>query len=111
MRLADADLDLTVCLYLSNFVASLVTCTLSLSVYPALANLHFFPPINPPPSCLFQFCQPLLSPLMPFVAFYLEYAVTHSHGFRAFAQGCSSVLFLQLGAEARKLILHHPPRS
>lgn len=51
MRLADADLDLTVRLYLSNFVASLVTCTLSLSVYPALANLHFFPP---PPLVFFH---------------------------------------------------------
>lgn len=107
MRLADADLDPTVCPYLSNFVASLVTCALSLSVYPALANLHFSPR-PPPPS---PSCHPLLSPLMPFVAFYPGLAVTHSRGFRAFAQGCSSASFLQRGAEAWKLILHHPPRS
>lgn len=95
MRLADADLDLTVRLYLSNFVASLVTCTLSLSVYPALANLHFFSLPHHPPPVFFPSRHPLLSPLMPFVAFYLELAVIHSHGFRAFAQGCSSVSFLQ----------------
>lgn len=54
MRLADADLDLTMRLYLSNFVASLVTCTLSLSVYPALANLHFFSLPHHPSSFFFS---------------------------------------------------------
>lgn len=71
-----------------------------------LLSLIFISPPPPSPSC-----HPLLSPLMPFVAFYLELDVTHSRGFRAFAQGCSSASFLQRGAEAWKLILHHPPRS